>query len=356
MILENISSSLRIAHETLPEFLEVYPSRFLPTRKEWDGRKVRIIDEPERELKRLQRTRLLRSFQRWGFHHPRAYAGPQGRNHVAAARQHLGAQWIINRDVYNAFPSVTPQMMHTELVSRGFRPEVVKALVTLFTLRGRIPQGSPLSNIALNLAFYRIDHQLSTLCGRLGLNYTRYADDINVSCAKSRRGRRVRIPDLCQEIESAIRSVGVEVNSNKKRKRGFQGLEKVKVVHGCMVSGDDYVLLAPNHETRLIALAEKYPRRAKSVSSEGLRLFWKKRSQLVGFAWCASQLDDRQLVKHVWQKIYLGDRILDNRLVRDGAIRAGERWFMMAIDGVVNRWMKVRRVHRPRALGLESVS
>jgi hypothetical protein len=90
-----------------------------------------------------------------------------------ATRQHVGKDWVITMDIYNFFPSITSDMM-------PFLTDYEKEVVTL---RGRLVQGSPCSPVISNIIMLGVDEEFGRHFNELGIEYSRYADDMTISGA-----------------------------------------------------------------------------------------------------------------------------------------------------------------------------
>jgi hypothetical protein len=99
------------------------------------------------------------------------------------------------------------------LVANGFDLDLSKKIGRLLTRRGVLPQGAPTSPILSNALLFDFDEQMSLACARLGLNYTRYADDIVISGEN-----RPRVEEAFAIANSELRTrYGLELNQDKTR-------------------------------------------------------------------------------------------------------------------------------------------
>src|SRR4051794_15482660 len=128
-----------------------------------------MLAKPKRMFKRLHAW-----FQANRLAHPAAHGGVRKRSCFTSARLHL-ARHTWTRDVADCFPSVSEELFRAELLALGFSAETAHILTRLCIVRGGIPQGSPISNDALNLYLWRVDQAMASYCGSMGLGYSRSA-------------------------------------------------------------------------------------------------------------------------------------------------------------------------------------
>lgn len=153
---------------------------FWPTQRKLVRGKIREIDKPKPQTKRVLR-KLHRFLQRRVGADRSAHGGARSRSCFTAARQHLGRGYVVARDVKDAYPSVLREALKHRLCRLGFRADVSLLLSLLCTVRGRLAQGSPVSSDALNLFFFDADRALSAACGSVGARYSRTYDDMVIS-------------------------------------------------------------------------------------------------------------------------------------------------------------------------------
>ncbi len=120
------------------------------------------------------------------------------RNIYTNAMQHINAQWVLNMDIKDFFPSINSQMLHTHLKELlGFSKPLLNLLIGLCTYRGRLPTGAPTSPILSNLICMDLDIKLQSLARAYDAIYTRYADDLTFSFATK----------PAEEAQAAIRQI-----------------------------------------------------------------------------------------------------------------------------------------------------
>lgn len=158
--------------------------------------KTRPIDEPLPPLRAAQ-DQLVQIIEACmpATHHSAAYAYVKQRETLDAVKKHQSndSHWFAKFDFTNFFGSTTPAFLENMLAQiypfswlneQGEWEVVSKALSVCF-LRGGLPQGSPASPLLTNIMMIPIDYALNKTLhnfDRRSFIYTRYADDIQISC------------------------------------------------------------------------------------------------------------------------------------------------------------------------------
>lgn len=130
------------------------------------------------------------------LYHTSAFAYVKGRSAVEAVKKHQQneSRWFGHFDLHDFFGSTTKEFVLTQfskifpfseiMRSNSGLDELAKALDLAF-LDGGLPQGTPISPLITNVMMipfdFRVTKRLRDLDGKTFI-YTRYADDIHVSC------------------------------------------------------------------------------------------------------------------------------------------------------------------------------
>ena len=145
------------------------------------GKNYRKINAPKVALKIIQKW-LATHFQICWETHDAAFGFVPGRSHLAAAHQHLGAQWVGSVDIKDFFPSTSKEKILIALEKLGYQDDFSKsALIKLTCLNGGLAQGSPCSPVLSNIVLHDLDIKLTNFAKDHGYTYTRYADDLVMS-------------------------------------------------------------------------------------------------------------------------------------------------------------------------------
>lgn len=99
---------------------------------------------------------------------------------------HVNKELVINLDLKDFFPSIKYNKVFSLFNYFGYTKEVSHLLTKLCTNSNNVlPQGSPASPSISNLVSLKLDKRLSALAKSANASYSRYADDITFSGAKS---------------------------------------------------------------------------------------------------------------------------------------------------------------------------
>lgn len=159
---------------------------------------VRILQVPNKKLKRLQRN-LLQYFQHAEISSCAA-AYVKGRTIKEQAMQHVNSKLVVKLDIENFFGSITYQKVfdsvdealnrspligpyhkmnaQPNLKLRKYNSELSWFVAKACTLNGSLPQGAPTSPMLSNMVFLPLDKAICYYCKDHGINYTRYSDDM----------------------------------------------------------------------------------------------------------------------------------------------------------------------------------
>jgi len=158
---------------------------------------LRRIDAPQPELMNaLRELKTLFETHMFALYHTTAFAYVRGRSTIDALKRHQRneSKWFLKLDFADFFGSTTPTFV-LDMLSRLFpfselvkftagREELEKALSLCF-LNGGLPQGTPISPFITNVMMIAIDHRISNSLRNFDSRrfvYTRYADDLLLSC------------------------------------------------------------------------------------------------------------------------------------------------------------------------------
>jgi hypothetical protein len=198
----------------------------------------RVLERPKLRLKEIQRW-IVRELLVWIPVHPAAHGFVRGRSALTHARAHAGRRVVVRLDLEDFFAAVTAARVYGIFRTAGYPEAVAHALTGLCTnvvpaehsvaghyrlarrlAAPHLPQGAPTSPALANLAAFRLDARLAGLARELGATYTRYADDLVLSC-----DHRLRVP--LDRIERVARDEGFRVNRAKTRVMSRAGRQTV---------------------------------------------------------------------------------------------------------------------------------
>jgi hypothetical protein len=188
-LIHELVVNFRISPSDLLRIISTAPARYkhytIPKRR--GG--VRLIAQPSRELKAIQRYILETKLSTLPVH-AAATGYIKGQNILQNAEHHRGNRVILKLDFIDFSPSIKVRdwdillrVLRTPLIDQN-ESSFYKNL--LFWGQGtKTPRclaiGAPSSPALSNIVLFRLDTTLSQIASRLKVIYTRYADDITVS-------------------------------------------------------------------------------------------------------------------------------------------------------------------------------
>ncbi|HWN67567.1 MAG TPA: reverse transcriptase family protein [Haliangium sp.] len=192
---------------------------------------ARLISAPKPDLKRAQ-TWIARSITERLPVHGAAHGFLAGRSTVTNATVHSGADVVIKLDLRDFYPSVTLPRVKGVFRKAGYGEQVATVLALLCTEPPReemaidgvkyhvavgprsLPQGAPTSPSITNTLALRLDARLAGLARKLGVRYTRYADDLTFSWHGGANGPVGKLVDAVRRIAA---DEGFAVHEKKTR-------------------------------------------------------------------------------------------------------------------------------------------
>lgn len=188
--------------------------------------KMRPIDEPLPQLRAAQ-DKLVEIIKECcpATHHAAAYAYVEKRETLDAVKKHQknDSHWFAKFDFTNFFGSTTPAFV-SEMLSQIYPfawvyqnggKELMERALSVCYLNGGLPQGSPISPMLTNIMMIPIDHKLMNTLhdyDRHNFVYTRYADDIQISCKYG-----FDVKHIEKLIESTLRSFHAPFALNREK-------------------------------------------------------------------------------------------------------------------------------------------
>jgi RNA-directed DNA polymerase len=171
------------------------------------SRKVRMIDNPSPELKKIQRAinpKLLRPLELPMF----VCGGVKGRSVADNVELHLGARVLVTMDIRRFFPSVSSrQIFEVWRDELNCSPRIAALLTKLTTFERHLPQGAPTSTLLANLVLYRVGEQIWNKCHYENVAYSCWVDDLAFSGDNARA--------VIQTAVDSLRAAGFAVSHNK---------------------------------------------------------------------------------------------------------------------------------------------
>jgi len=208
----------------LDEDMSKHYYSFLIPKKTGGQRKIMA---PNDELKHYLR-RFVDIIQD-DFHilfHDAAYAYTKGRSTTDAVKKHQNneSQWFLKIDLKDFFPSCSYNKVNTALQSifplcclydKVETKEALEGMLRLCFVNDELPQGTPASPLLTNLLMLPLDYTIKNRFKDFNKSYfvyTRYADDILISCKYNFNWR-----DVVKELDHVLKTMGLTINTEKTR-------------------------------------------------------------------------------------------------------------------------------------------
>ena len=185
--------------------------------------KPRTISAPATPLKIIQR-KLAQVLNAVYGSRSVVHGFARGRSIRSNAKRHLGAEWVLNLDLQDFFPTIHFGRVLGLFAGKPYNlpAEVAKTLAQICCHEGALPIGAPTSPIVANLICGKLDSELKALAWSCGCTYTRYADDISISTKAPVLDKRIaeknpatRQWEIGAEVQYVIQDNSFKINSSK---------------------------------------------------------------------------------------------------------------------------------------------
>ena len=191
LTLDKKEGDLQLDFETLGMILGISPGlimqiamnkerhyRQYPLAKKGGGE--RIISSPRTFLKIIQQ--FLADYSLSGLPmHSSVHSYRYKHSIISNASMHVGKKFVGNVDIVDYFGSIKEEYVKNTLEEHRFGERSAKIISRLCTLNDSLPQGAPTSPILSNTFLFKFDQNMSEYSAKLGLSFSRYADDISIS-------------------------------------------------------------------------------------------------------------------------------------------------------------------------------
>jgi RNA-directed DNA polymerase len=224
---------------------------------------TRIIEAPNPELKIVQSS-IAQTIQ-YDYQvlaHNAAYAYSRGRCAYDAlvTHQRANARWFLKVDIKNFFPSITSTVLAAKLPDiypLNYLPQYAINNVIRLAVNDRcqLPQGSPLSPLLSNLVMIGFDHDLTKELRRYHgqtLTYTRYADDMLISCPYE-----FKFQDVLATIQSLFTKHALPFTLNHEKTR-YASMAGRNWNLGLMYNKDQQITVGTKRKKELHSLVNSF--------------------------------------------------------------------------------------------------
>ncbi|MCG9915757.1 MAG: retron St85 family RNA-directed DNA polymerase [Phenylobacterium sp.] len=193
----------------------------------------RIISQPSREIKALQRWLVRVLFQHFPVHQS-ATAYAKGSSIRINAERHVDSNYTLRVDFQDFFSSFRSEdvgrflSVSNQKLNFDIRLEDISIITKIVSRHGRLTVGAPSSPMLTNIMMYDFDYHLNKWACERDVVYTRYADDIFLSAMKGEHlnGAMGSISSFASDFVLA----DIKINSQKtvflsrKARRSITGL------------------------------------------------------------------------------------------------------------------------------------
>lgn len=259
-LLRDIALDVGISEESVLEIIQDAPRRYkvYPIKKKSGGH--RIIAQPARELKPIQRSISHLVLEKFPVHSC-AMAYRKGISIADNAKLHAGANPILKLDFESFFNNISASAWRRFLASQNVdkmgRSEISFLTKALFWGRGQkapycLSIGAPSSPLVSNVIMFDFDTNMHRFAEKHGVRYTRYADDITVS-AREFRSLFVFEKHLRAYI-SRNRTPSLTINEEK---RAVFSPSERRLVTGLVLTPDGKVSLGRDRKREISALIHR---------------------------------------------------------------------------------------------------
>lgn len=259
--LDRLGSAVLLAPDELMDLIRSAPHRYkvYQIEKKEPGQ-FRTIAQPAREVKALQYWILKHVLNQFDVH-PAATAYREGTSILDNARPHVRGRYLLKLDFRDFFPSIKAHDLRLFLKAQKVRisPAEITALcrVLFWIPKGTadlcLSIGAPTSPALSNILMMEFDRRVAEVCAAQGVAYTRYADDLSFSAARSTQLQLVeaRVLELC----SSLQSPSLTINQ---RKTVRVSRREARRVTGLVLTNDRKVSLGREQKRRLRACVHHF--------------------------------------------------------------------------------------------------
>ncbi|MFT5904831.1 MAG: RNA-directed DNA polymerase [Cryomorphaceae bacterium] len=189
---------------------------------------TRLLEVPKWQMKQAQRY-VLDGILAHIPPHACSHGFQRGRSIVSYVAPHVGQKVIVKFDLKDYFLTADRTRVRSLFHLAGYPPHISEYLAHLCTHgfkdeklgahwkyeRPHLPQGAPSSPAIADRLLFKLDVRLTGLADKLGMNYSRYADDMAFS--SSERLNNGRVDGLKRLVALIVQEEGWWLNDEKTR-------------------------------------------------------------------------------------------------------------------------------------------
>ncbi|WP_272681030.1 retron St85 family RNA-directed DNA polymerase [Providencia sp. PROV129] len=245
-LLQFIANGLYLTEDEAMRYITTIPRRYKKFHiKKRNSTEYRLIAQPARQVKSLQKA-VLKRMEQYFYIHENAFAYQHGKDIRKNALLHSNNKFILKMDFKNFFLSIKPIHLKRFLVNTGreLSEKDISVMENLFfwKLRRNSPLrlsiGAPSSPMISNVIMYFFDCEISIKCQRLGIKYSRYADDLTFS--SNINGVLFSVPKIVRETLNSVDLNDIKINH---KKTVFSSKKFNRHVTGVTITNDEKLSL-----------------------------------------------------------------------------------------------------------------
>ena len=244
----------------------------------------RIILAPCEKLKQVQR--FFKTAINWVY--------PLEMNTFNAAKIHCGKKYVLKMDIKDFYGSVPYPFIEQVIknVCKRIKNADINYYLMITTVDDKLPTGAPTSAHIANACFSPVDKRIRDYANMLGVNYSRYMDDLTFSCDD-----KYLLNLIEKYVTKTLGNFGYKLNE---RKTKYISDNKQQNVLGVIVNNKD-VRLPKKLRRKLRAALHNYSI-FKSSGAKQIDLkyrTWSEQSiaQLKGYLAYTKQVDEKSYNK-----------------------------------------------------------
>lgn len=222
---------------------------------------VRQIAQPTQSVKIAQRA-LVRVLEQELPVHEAAKAYKKGVGIKENAKAHAGNEILLKLDFKEFFPSIRPNDFRSHYLKYvgqeidSNEKEYIDHLI-FWAPKNRLPLrlsiGAPSSPFISNTVLFDLDEKIMAFAARLGVDYTRYADDITIS------GPSIEaVSDAKSKVTEALSQITYPSLTLNTKKTTIVTKRYRRVVTGLILTNDGEVSLGREQKRKLRAMLHYY--------------------------------------------------------------------------------------------------
>lgn len=261
-LLLELIEALGLSGAEIVRIIDTAPARYkvFPIEKR-DGTE-RLIAQPSRELKAVQRYLLEAKLAVFPVHES-AMAYVKGRNIYQNAVSHQNSRVILKLDFKSFFPSIKASDWESFLLrahAGKFSADEVRILAKILFWSGEknsvtprcLSIGAPTSPIVSNILMYNFDVAISNIATRNSICYTRYADDITLS--GDTKDQIIKVEKLIRSFVNRMKSPRLTFNDEK---RGLYDRASRRMVTGLIITPNSTISVGRGRKRTISAMIHR---------------------------------------------------------------------------------------------------